>query len=162
MRYFGGILRWFTATETPRWVLISGAVLTLATTSLSTIYLQDKNRIDSSRSAMIQSMIDSGGQFQVFASAFSTEMFENKNVSTETRINLISNLNEQYYKLKDIAPFLPKEGQKIATLYQNSLIKMRKRIDAVHDIMSMKDFWSQASDLTLFRNKLNHELLNAI
>lgn len=124
--------------------------------------LSEHGRVSQHRATQVQALLDSATQFQVFATAFSTEMFAENSVSTATRSRLLENLNDQIAKLRMIEPVAPLSAKQELEDYRVKVVEMTKVIARTNDILSMRDFWSRASDLTVARNTLNRKLQASI
>ncbi|RWG12332.1 MAG: hypothetical protein EOQ55_27135 [Mesorhizobium sp.] len=155
-------LGWWSESETPRWVLAGSAVLTILASAWVSYQAGEHSRHNAERSAQIQALLDSTREFQVYASAFSTEMFADRAVTTPTRSKLIENLNDQFSRLRAAEPIIPPDAKPDAEAYKQKILTMTDAVNNTVDLMSMKNFWTAAGDLTDARKKLNAKLNTAI
>jgi len=130
--------------------------------SFVSLTLQDVARVDQHRVQQIEIMFDSMVQFQTFASAFASEISENSTVNASTRNRLIQNLNEQFARIRIIKQSVSDIDETSLNAYQEKISQMIYVSNQTHNVKSMKNFWSAASDLTFARNELNHQLKSAI
>lgn len=124
-------------------------------------YLGVVSRDSTARKQEISALIDSSLQFQVFAAAFATEMFQDKTVSAATRSRLIENLNNQFAQARNVQGIVPQDMQSDLENYRRKTLHMIDVANRTNDVMAMKDFYSAASNLTVAKNKLNSGLKTA-
>lgn len=138
------------------------AVVAILVSFLISLHLQNTARIDQYRVAQIESMQDSMIQFQIFASAFASEMNEAGNVSAATRGKLVENLNDQFGRIRIVQQSVPNIDSLALEAYQQKVSNMIKAVNGAHDNSDMRDFWTAASDLLYARNTLNRNLKKAV
>lgn len=156
-------IKFFTSKDpSPRGWSIFCAAVALILSVLINMHLQNAARVDQYRVQQIQVMFDSMVQFQTFASAFAAEMNEDGKVKTETRSKLVQNLNDQFGRIRIIQQSVRGVDDDALKAYREKVTKMVDAVNDTHDISSMRDFWSAASDLLVARNKLNQELKSQI
>jgi hypothetical protein len=160
--FFSRVKNWFLASETPRWFVIVGFMVSLGLSFLISDVLNQRNVTAEQRSEQIRSFLDSMVQFQVFSAAFATELVDQGTATTETRARLAQNLNDQYARLRIISQILPDSSRDAATAYGQRIIEMNDIVSKTKQFGDMKDYWSAASNLTVARNRLNTELQKAI
>ncbi|TPL51615.1 hypothetical protein [Mesorhizobium sp. B2-4-6] len=153
---------WWRETETPRWVLALSTVSMALATLAGTYGVESMLWSRQQRAAEVNALIDSTREFQVYAAAFSTEMFSDKAVSTATRSKLIENLNDQFARTKTLPVKVAKVAEKELADYQSKILSMNAIVQKTDDLMSMKDFWTAASNLTASRKTLDLKLQAAI
>ncbi|TRC72050.1 hypothetical protein FJV83_31500 [Mesorhizobium sp. WSM4307] len=151
-------LGWWQETETPRWILAITGAAALILTLVGTHLFEERLRVNDQRAQQIQRMIDSMVDFQMFAGAFTTEMFADKAVSTDTRSKLIENLNQQYARARSLEPLLDATAKRELEDYKQSLLAMNAVAQQATDVMALKDFYSAAAKLTVAKNRLNPKL----
>ncbi|CDX45682.1 hypothetical protein [Mesorhizobium sp. ORS 3428] len=105
-------LGWWSETDSPRWVSAGSAVLTILGSGWISYQAGEHSGHNAERSAQIQALLDSTREFQVYAAAFSTEMFADRTVSTPTRSKLIKNLNDQFSSIRATEPLIPADAKK--------------------------------------------------
>lgn len=153
---------WWRNTGTPRSAVALAAVLSVVlstgVSTLSSVYLSGKDRRDDARAERVSDLVDSMTQFQVFVSAFSTEMFAQGEAGVEARSRLIENLNSQYASLRNVEPFLTGSDAELASEYFRTLEATSTVVNSTEDIASMGEFWSRVSDLTVLRNRFSPKL----
>jgi hypothetical protein len=149
---------WWGQHDTPRWVLAAGAVAMLALT-----YGIDRyNAAQDAKADEVRGLVDSARDFQSFAAAFASEMFNQKVVSAETRTRLIENLNDQYARSRELPEKIAKAAQPELADFQRNVLAMNDAIHKTSDIPSMQEFWTAASNLTVARKHLNEKLQTLI
>jgi len=156
------VLAFCRATDTPRWMMLLGALATVLMTTLISMHLQNASRIDEHRAENIRVLVDSMTQFQVFASAFASEMVENGNVAQSTKEKLVENLNDQYARLRTIEKIVNPDKVPALKEYRQAIVAMSETVSQTKDVKSMRLFWTKASDLLVARNSLNSQLQKTI
>lgn len=154
----GVILAWLNETETPRWAIAAGGIIMAGLTLFGTYAVESRISDRQARAAEIDVLRSSMVDFQVFASAFATEMLTENKVSTNTRSRLIENLNQQFALIRQLDDDVSQEAVTELDNYKKTVLLMAEAVNKTTDVMSMTDFWSTASDLTLAKNRLNHRL----
>ena len=153
---------WWKNTGTPRSMVAMTAVLSVILTTvvstMSSVFLSDKERRDDARAERVSTLVDSMTEFQVFVSAFSTEMFASGEVGNETRSRLIENLNRQYASVRSVQPYLQDTDAALAEEYLDRIEAASIAVSSTTDIVTMSDFWSKVSDITVLRNRFGPKL----
>ncbi len=163
---------WWCRSETPRWVLVAGAIGMLALTTCANYLVADNQRVKSElsqetlrvkseRAQEVQLLISSMVDFQTFAAAFATSMFDQKTVDKDARIRLVENLNQQLARLKVIESWASPEQLAAVEIYRSSLMRMIDVVYNTNDLMALGDFYGTASKLTVAKNGLTNKLQNA-
>lgn len=149
---------WWKQAETPRWVLALGGAFAVILPLVGNYWMTNDARVADRRAQEVQLLSDSMVEFQTFAAAFAAEMMEERTVAATTRTRLLENLNEQYARVRALEAEIAEAGLAQTTEYRSRIQAM---IDTVHkttDFMSLREFWSAASDLTAARNRLGPAL----
>ena len=154
----GKLLNFATSTQTPRWAIIAGFIISLAASTCIEFIRDGIKSRGEGTTQQVQSMLDSMVQFQVYASALASEMFEKKSISYESKSNVIRNLNEQWAKLALFESRLPISDKNEINNYRTSITMMLDATQRLSDITQMGDFWTAASKLTVARNRLSVKL----
>lgn len=149
---------WWSEVDTPRWAIALGSALTIVASVWLSYAFSERSRVNADHAHEIQQLLDSARQFQVFVSAFATEMLTDKSVSTQTRSKLIENLNDQISRLESVDSLIPSSAKNAESQYRASILDMVRAVNKANDMMSMKDFWSAASKLLVSRNRLDQKL----
>lgn len=152
------VAAWLNATETPRWAIAAGGVIMAGLTLLGTYAVESRISDQQARAAEIDVLRSSMVDFQVFASAFATEMLTENKVSTNTRSRLIENLNQQFALIRQLDDDVSREAVTELDNYKKTVLQMAEAVNKTTDVLSMAEFWSVASDLTLAKNRLNQRL----
>ena len=150
-----GLLGWLQSTETPRWVVITGFILSTLVVSSVNFGLDYQKRVADARQSDVRTLISSMDQFQIHVAAFSAEIFETKQVSAAARKALVENLNDQFNKLKTVEPLVRPSDKVVVDGYRAQLLAMRQEVSSTSpDIIAMNGFWSSVSRFVVARNKL--------
>lgn len=152
------ILAWLNATETPRWAIAAGGICMAGLTLLGSYAVESRIADQQARAEEIDLLRSSMVDFQVFASAFATEMLSENKVSTTTRSRLIENLNQQFALIRQLDDDVSQQAVPELDNYKKTVLLMAEAVNKATDVLSMKDFWSTASNLTLAKNLLNQRL----
>lgn len=145
----------------PRWAVALGGALVIGAGLAGPFFLEGYNRYQSNRAEQVISLLDDMVGFQKYATAFANELMDGK-VSPETKSALIQNLNEQYAKLQIIGPLVPESYLSAINGYKDKILRMNDAVLKSDSILTMKDFWNAAGNLTSSRNVLNKELQKLI
>lgn len=152
----------FLSKDTPRYWLLIGGVLTLLASIGGNTYTNRVNLQNIHRVERIDSLVNSMFDFQIYATAFSLEMAEERAVQLETQANLIENLNEQYNQLERVRSIVSPNAQRELDNYRKLVLEMNEVTRETQTFMSMREFYGTASKLTKSRKKLHKTLKSEI
>ncbi|MEJ5021864.1 hypothetical protein WH297_19305 [Ochrobactrum vermis] len=122
---------------------------------------QELQRIKTERYQEVQLLISSMVDFQTFAAAFATEMFDQKIADKEAKTRLVENLNQQLARLKVIENWASPEQLGAVESYRLALMRMIDVVYKTNDLIALGDFYGTASKLTVAKNGLTKTLLSA-
>lgn len=145
---------WWRETDTPRWILVLGAAAAI----LVNYGIEEYRARNTERASQVGKLIDSSQDFQAFAAAFASEMFNQKVASRETRNRLIENLNDQYAHSGGLPENIAIAAKPEISEFQRSVLAMIDAVQKANGIMSMQEFWTAASNLTVSRKRLSIKL----
>lgn len=156
------LAQWLNSSETPRWVIITGFLLTTIFGTAIGLFTDNYKRQADFRLQNVKALTDTMAQFLVHATAFNAELLDKKSVSQETRRALQQNISEQYARLKSLEDLLPETSMSDVAAYRAALVRIQESVAKTDSPETMGAFWTEASRLLIARNRLNSILRNSI
>jgi hypothetical protein len=150
------------SSDTPRWVIVVGFVLTSLFGAGISLVTDGHKRQAENRVQQVRALIDTMTQFPVHATAFRIELTEKKTVTHEVRKALEQNIAEQFSRLKAVEPFIPTGRIGDVGRYKAALVQMQETVARTDDLENMGKFWTDASSLLIARNRLSEALRDSI
>lgn len=104
--------------------------------------------------------IDESRSFEIIAANYVQAIMSEQPSNGESVKLLTSNLLRQAQTLRDASRHLPLQDQSLVAAYNNLLLELNDDLPKTSSILTMREFWEDASKIIVARNELIRKLQN--
>lgn len=145
--------RWFSEKETPRWQLLTGAILLFLAQSIFSYFLLVSDQRQTNNAQLEAQIRLSAIDFQSHAANYVAAMIEQRPDLEEVRRTLMDSIVNQYSHLELAENYLSQDERYLAAEYREELQVLLETIPNINDPLELDLFWSSVSDVVESRNQ---------
>ncbi|MBF9048152.1 hypothetical protein LSUCC0031_13600 [Rhodobacterales bacterium LSUCC0031] len=143
---------WFSRTETPRWQLLTGAVVLFVAQSVFSYFLLVSENRQSVENAIVAELRLSAIDFQTYAANYVAAVLENGESAQFARQTLVDSIVSQHSHLDLATQYLSQSEVVLAARYREQLRRLAEVVSEIDDPIQLGEFWKVTSDVIEARN----------